>query len=97
MMAEGSRQRHSEQPYSDSIEMKAPATVTMMSDSKGTESVSVDSVSWEGHGEQDKRDMERLGKTQEFKRNFGFWSALGFVGELAISIVRLRATLSDSF
>jgi hypothetical protein len=34
-----------------------------------------------GHGENDKRDMQRLGKKQEFKRNFSFWSALGFVGK----------------
>lgn len=27
----------------------------------------------------DARDMKRLGKKQEFKRNFGLWSALGFV------------------
>jgi hypothetical protein len=27
----------------------------------------------------DVRDMERLGKKQEFQRNFGLWSALGFV------------------
>ncbi|SMR64282.1 unnamed protein product [Zymoseptoria tritici ST99CH_3D1] len=27
----------------------------------------------------DKDDMDRLGKAQEFKRNFGFWSALGFI------------------
>jgi hypothetical protein len=37
-----------------------------------------------GHGENDKRDMARLGKKQEFKRNFSFWSALGFVGKIAI-------------
>ncbi|KAL1590593.1 hypothetical protein WHR41_00641 [Cladosporium halotolerans] len=97
MMAEGSRQRHSEQPYSDSIEMKAPATITMMSDSKGTESVSVDSVSWEGHGEQDKRDMERLGKTQEFKRNFGFWSALGFVAVYMATWEFVLVSLSVGF
>lgn len=27
----------------------------------------------------DRRDMLRLGKKQEFKRNFGFWSAIAFV------------------
>lgn len=28
---------------------------------------------------QDEMDMQRLGKKQEFKRNFGFLSTLGFV------------------
>ena len=28
---------------------------------------------------QDSRDMQRLGKKQQFKRNFSLWSALGFV------------------
>ncbi|KAK5115488.1 hypothetical protein LTR62_001147 [Meristemomyces frigidus] len=32
-----------------------------------------------GHGDADLRDMRRLGKKQEFKRNFSFWSTLGFV------------------
>ncbi|KAK7045423.1 polyamine transporter tpo5 [Paramarasmius palmivorus] len=32
-----------------------------------------------GETYQDIRDMQRLGKKQEFKRNFGFWGTLGFV------------------
>jgi choline transport protein len=32
-----------------------------------------------GETYQDIRDMHRLGKKQEFKRNFGFWGTLGFV------------------
>ena len=36
------------------------------------------------NGDQDKRDMLRLGKQQELKRAWGFWSALGFVGKLNI-------------
>lgn len=34
--------------------------------------------SW-GHEESDRRDMLRMGKKQEFKRNFHTLSALGFV------------------
>ena len=51
---------------------------------KTTESFSSDSLEIMGHGENDKRDMARLGKKQEFKRNFSFWSALGFVGKIAM-------------
>lgn len=60
--------------------MKTPATYTTSGIKSDGDALSASSVEWEGHGEHDKRDMERLGKKQEFKRNFGFWSALGFVG-----------------
>ena len=68
--------------------MKGPSTVTMAGDRPESDSIST--TSWEGHGEHDKRDMERLGKKQEFKRNFGFWSALGFVGKWMIDIKACR-------
>lgn len=91
-MAESSVQRRSlETPYQTAVDMKGPATVTMAGDKPDADSIS--SASWEGHGEHDKRDMERLGKKQEFKRNFGFWSALGFVGEW---IVEAGAEMFDS-
>jgi hypothetical protein len=81
-MAESSRQRRSmERPYDD-IELKgATSSATGL---KTTESFSSDSLEIMGNGENDKRDMARLGKKQEFKRNFSFWSALGFVGKIAI-------------
>lgn len=68
-----------EPSFGESIEMKgATSTATGI---KGMDSFSSDSLEIMGHGEHDKRDMERLGKKQEFKRNFSFWSALGFVGK----------------
>lgn len=69
-----------ERPYGEDIELKgATASAT---DVKGdVDSSSHESLEIMGHGEQDKRDMQRLGKKQEFKRNFSFWSALGFVGK----------------
>lgn len=66
-----------EQPYGQDIELKGPTSVaTGVTDSFSTHSLDI-----MGHGENDKRDMQRLGKKQEFKRNFSFWSALGFVGK----------------
>lgn len=69
-----------ERPYGEDIELKgATASAT---DVKGdVDSSSQSTLEIMGHGEQDKRDMQRLGKKQEFKRNFSFWSALGFVGK----------------
>lgn len=80
-MAESSRQRRSmERPYGDDIELKGASSVA--TGLKAKDSFSTDSLEIMGHGENDKRDMARLGKKQEFKRNFSFWSALGFVGKL---------------
>jgi len=89
-MAESSRQRRSmERPYDD-IELKgATSSATGL---KTTESFSSDSLEIMGHGENDKRDMARLGKKQEFKRNFSFWSALGFVGKIAMKRPRLKCS-----
>lgn len=77
-MAEGSRLRSS---VGESIEMKG-ATASTAGVKMDADSFSTDSLEIMGHGEHDKRDMARLGKKQEFKRNFSFWSALGFVGKL---------------
>lgn len=77
-MAESSRQRRS----MEDIELKgATSSATGL---KTTESFSSDSLDIMGNGENDKRDMARLGKKQEFKRNFSFWSALGFVGKITM-------------
>ena len=78
-----------ERPYDD-IELKgATSSATGL---KTTESFSSDSLEIMGHGENDKRDMARLGKKQEFKRNFSFWSALGFVGKIAMTRPRLKCS-----
>jgi hypothetical protein len=77
-MAESSRQRRSMERSYEDIEMKGATSVAT---GVKADSFSSDSVEIMGHGENDKRDMQRLGKKQEFKRNFSFWSALGFVGK----------------
>lgn len=73
------------EPYRDTIETKSPYTVSETLDSK--QNLGGDSelhasnaydAAW-GDTPQDIRDMQRLGKKQEFKRNFSFLSALGFV------------------
>ena len=67
-----------ERPYGEDVEMKG---ATSIATGVKADSFSTDSLEIMGHGENDKRDMQRLGKKQEFKRNFSFWSALGFVGK----------------
>ncbi|TKA47165.1 hypothetical protein B0A54_02643 [Friedmanniomyces endolithicus] len=61
------------------IEMKTPYqhSGVAMADSKGSAELETGSDK-DGWG-QDVRDMHRLGKKQEFTRNFGMISALGFV------------------
>lgn len=69
----------------ESIELKGPLTFTVSEspDCKATPtdetSVRGDVELWDGDTEHDLRDMRRLGKRQEFHRNFTFWAALGFV------------------
>jgi len=87
-MAESSLRRRSvePEPYRDNIELKGPSHHVSESspydrDVDG-ESPVYDGDSSEqqwGDSPQDLRDMRRLGKKQEFKRNFSFVSALGFV------------------
>jgi len=68
-----------ERPYED-IEMKgASASATGVKTDSDSFSDSQEIMS---NGDHDKRDMLRLGKQQEMKRRWGFWSALGFVGKL---------------
>jgi choline transport protein len=64
-------------PYSDDIEMKS-STKVVTSPDPDQNSGGDDYSDWNDTGN-DVRDMQRLGKKQEFKRNFSFWSALGFV------------------
>lgn len=83
-----------ERPYDD-IELKgATSSATGL---KTTESFSSDSLEIMGNGENDKRDMARLGKKQEFKRNFSFWSALGFVAVYMASWEFILVSLSVGF
>src|SRR5271155_2218006 len=71
-----------------STEMEAkypPATQVLAihvyeQDANGITGVDIDAVQpISGDTQQDIRDMERLGKKQEFKRNFSFISTLGFI------------------
>jgi choline transport protein len=82
-MAESSTlRRRSVETATEGIELKGPQTV-LSADAKGdVESDSADyNADQDGWGDTDAdlRDMRRLGKKQEFKRNFSFWSTLGFV------------------
>jgi hypothetical protein len=77
-MAESSRVRTMDRSYED-IEMKgASASETGVKNDMDSSS---DIQEIMENGDQDKRDMLRLGKQQELKRAWGFWSALGFVGK----------------
>lgn len=78
-MAESSLRRRSvePEPYRDNIEMKGPYISEVASDKHNAENGDL-TEEW-GDTANDLRDMQRLGKTQEFKRNFTFISALGFV------------------
>ena len=81
-MAESSLRRRSVEPdyHSDNIEMKESLNVSeAAADKDGREAYSDDSSDLYNDNAHDSRDMRRLGKKQEFKRNFNFWSALGFV------------------
>ncbi|KAI9699939.1 MAG: hypothetical protein M1820_007001 [Bogoriella megaspora] len=64
------RQHRDSSPSADEMEMKTPYTESVTHQE-------VESI-W-GDSANDLRDMKRLGKKQEFKRNFNFISALGFV------------------
>jgi hypothetical protein len=68
-MAESSRQRRSmERPYGEDIELKgATSSATGL---KTTDSFSTDSLEIMGHGENDKRDMARLGKITIYARHY---------------------------
>jgi hypothetical protein len=70
-MAESSRLRSMESPYED-VEMKgASASATGVKTDADSFSDSQEAME---NGDNDKRDMLRLGKSQEMKRRWGFWS-----------------------
>ncbi|KAK7045415.1 polyamine transporter tpo5 [Paramarasmius palmivorus] len=50
-----------------------------------------------GDTSHDVRDMQRLGKKQEFKRNFGFWGTLGFVSIYMATWEFVLVSLSAGF
>ncbi|KAL1606611.1 hypothetical protein SLS60_004016 [Paraconiothyrium brasiliense] len=56
-----------------------------------------DSEDMWGDTSDDVRDMQRLGKAQEFKRNFGLWSALGFVSVYMATWEFVLVSLSVGF
>lgn len=64
----------------EGIELKSPHQVSEQLDAQdvGSSSEAYKDPIW-GDTQHDLRDMQRLGKKQEFKRNFGFLSTLGFV------------------
>ncbi|KAI6812114.1 GABA permease-like protein [Hortaea werneckii] len=97
------RQRTQEpEVMAESIELKGTGTFTV-SETPGsmyspeTESaVHADVALW-GETEHDLRDMKRLGKKQEFERNFSFWSALGFVSVYMATWEFVLVSLSVGF
>ena len=64
---------------SPGIELKTPYQTSEALDTKGHGQLQDGEEDLFGDADQDFRDMRRLGKKQEFKRNFNFWSTLGFV------------------
>ncbi|KAK4898226.1 hypothetical protein LTR27_004233 [Elasticomyces elasticus] len=61
------------------VEAKAPYQQSDVEDSKGSGELEPGADEHGVWGGQDYHDMMRLGKKQEFKRNFSLISALGFV------------------
>lgn len=86
----------------ESIELKRPVTFTV-SETPGSQYSPEDGspfhrdVELWGDTEHDLRDMKRLGKKQEFKRNFTFWSALGFVSVYMATWEFVLVSLSVGF
>ena len=81
-MAESSLRRRSDETgyHGDNIEMKDSFKVSEAAeDKRGRETYSDEDSDLYNDNAYDTLDMQRLGKKQEFKRNFNFWSALGFV------------------
>ena len=73
------RSRKEDALYKDNVELKRPYNVSESADQVpgGPPAYAYDSI-WRDTPN-DLRDMQRLGKKQEFKRNFSFLAALGFV------------------
>lgn len=85
----------------DDIEIKAPYNISEQGNSKhdyGAETPDNDGNDdvW-GDSRNDMRDMLRLGKKQEFKRNFGLLSALGFVSVYMATWEFVLVSLSIGF
>jgi hypothetical protein len=57
--------------------LKSSGKISPTSDSENA--IDFSTGQWAGNSDADRRDMLRMGKEQEFKRNFNFLSALGFV------------------
>ncbi|KAK5169166.1 uncharacterized protein LTR77_006475 [Saxophila tyrrhenica] len=98
-MASSSVDRQSMQPYRDDpIEMKSSAKVT-----EPTSPGSDNDIHQHGYSDiwndtsNDVRDMQRLGKQQEFKRNFHTLSALGFVSVYMATWEFVLVSLSIGF
>ncbi|KAI7182072.1 hypothetical protein KC352_g23257, partial [Hortaea werneckii] len=85
-----------------SIELKGPVNFTI-SETPGSKyspedgSPVLGDVEIFGDTEHDLCDMKRLGKKQEFKRNFTFWSALGFVSVYMATWEFVLVSLSVGF
>jgi choline transport protein len=86
MATTASLRRRSVEPETEAGAMEVNPTYTASSSSDikkpaldlDESPVDGDAAEW-GDTPQDVRDMQRLGKKQEFKRNFAFLSTLGFV------------------
>ena len=106
MRGEPSLLRRSVEPYRDNVELKGFAEVSEASGSKHgidhdlpvydyVDSTDEDGA-W-GDTAHDRRDMLRMGKKQEFVRNFSFLSALGFVSVYMASWEFVLVSLSVGF
>ena len=104
-MASSSSFRHrSQEPelQGDSTEMKSFAELKVSPLPDDTQDLAGDGATYDdlerwADNEHDLRDMQRLGKKQEFKRNFGFWSALGFVSVYMATWEFVLVSLSVGF
>ncbi|KAI7164906.1 GABA permease-like protein [Hortaea werneckii] len=104
MASSSSFRQRSQEPeiMAESIELKGPVTFTVSEDPDRKYSPEVQSpvdgdVELWGDTEHDLRDMKRLGKKQEFQRNFTFWSALGFVSVYMATWEFVLVSLSVGF
>lgn len=104
MASSSSFRQRTQEPaiVAESIELKGTGTFTV-SETPGsmyspeTESAVHADVELWGETEHDLRDMKRLGKKQEFERNFSFWSALGFVSVYMATWEFVLVSLSVGF
>ncbi|KAI6903080.1 GABA permease-like protein [Hortaea werneckii] len=104
MASSSSFRQRTQEPeiMAESIELKGPVTYTVSDDPDSKDSPENESpvhgdVELWGDTEHDLRDMKRLGKKQEFQRNFTFWSALGFVSVYMATWEFVLVSLSVGF